>query len=91
MSWFLTAVKYFPFIMQAVIAVQSAMAGAPGAAKKSVVMAAVQSVASVGESIPDAHVAGISKMVDDVVGSLTATNFAGFGTSAVAPAASTAK
>ncbi len=87
MSWLLLVVKYFPLVIQSVVAIQSAMAGASGQSKKAVFMAAVQAGATVGETIPDAHIAGISKMVDTTVAALHATNFAGFGTSAVPVAA----
>ncbi len=86
MGWLTQVIKYLPFVIQGVMAVESALAGAPGATKKAVVLAAVQAGAAAGESIPEAHVAGISTMIDSIISAFNATNFAGFGAKPKAPA-----
>ncbi len=78
MNWLTLVIKYLPFVIQGVMAVEAALKGAPGATKKAVVMAAVQAGAAAGEAVPEAHVAGISKLVDSTVSALNATNFGGF-------------
>lgn len=88
MNWLSAVIKYLPFVIQGVMSVETALQGAPGATKKAVVLAAVQAGAAAGESVPESHVAGISKMIDSTVAALNATNFAGFGGKTAAASAS---
>ena len=75
MNVFLQILKYFPYVLQGIIAVESALKNATGATKKAVVMAAIQAGATIGETVIEQPVVqGISTMVDTTV---TALNNAG--------------
>ncbi len=85
MSWLTLVIQYLPFVIKAIIAIESAVKDASGQTKKAIVMAAITAGGSVGEAIPESHIAGISKMVDSTVSLFNATNYVGFGTSAPVP------
>ncbi len=91
MKAFLAILQYLPFILQGIVAVQAAIPTAPGATKKQVVLNAITAAASVGEQIPEAHIQGISKLIDLTVADLHTTNQAGFGTSSVTVPTTTVK
>lgn len=72
MSKFLSLfLKYFPSVLAGVVAVeQSVGSSAPGTAKKIIVLNAIAAGASVGTSVPNGDVAGISALIDTTVGAL---------------------
>lgn len=72
MSVLLTVLKYFPYVLQAVVAVEAAVA-APGATKKQVVLNSIQNVAKVGEEVSQATIATISALIDSTVSALNAS------------------
>lgn len=72
MKIFLFLLQNLPSILQAVLGIEAAV-NAPGATKKAMVMNSLAIAAKVGESIPEAHVAAVSALVDSVVGSLNAS------------------
>lgn len=76
--------KYFPFVLQGVVAVEQAIGNQPGKTKKQVFIGAITSAAQVAEAIP--HIQAISNLVDATVGALNAAGV--FGKSA-APGAPT--
>lgn len=80
-SAFSVFLKYLPFVIQGVAAVEQVVGPTPGqgATKKQLVLNAVTAAASVGESVPESHVAGISQLIDLTVATLNKTNLLGFG------------
>jgi hypothetical protein len=74
-NWLSIVWKYLPIVIQAVAAIEAALKGAPGATKKQVIMDAIIAGAKQGETVPEAHIAGISGLIDTVVGTLNATGF----------------
>lgn len=87
MKAFAALLSYLPYILAGVAAVQQALGPGNGAAKKQLVLNAVAAAGSVGEQVPEAHVAGISKLIDLTVATLNATNLLGFGTQPAPPPA----
>lgn len=85
MKAFLAILQYLPYILGGIVAVQQALPGAAGADKKAVILNAIAAAGSVGEIIPEAHVAVISKFIDLTVASLNTTNLLGFGSSKPVP------
>ena len=84
MKWLAVFKQYFPAVINGVVGVQKALKESPGATKKAVVLNAIMAGAKAGEQIPDAHVAGISALIDNVVTTLNATDTPGlFGTAVV--------
>lgn len=83
----LTALQYFPAVVQGVSAVESVMPTAPGADKKAVVLSAITAATKVGETVPEEHVQTISTLIDTVVAALNATGWFKKSTSTAAPAA----
>ena len=89
MGKLLIGLKFLPMILQAVVAVEQSIKGAPGSTKKEVVLGAIKAGAqAVGKSAPteDLQVAGA--LIDQVV---TTLNSGGVftGSTAVAAAVST--
>ena len=72
MSILVLVLQILPYILQAVQAVEAALPGQPGAAKKAVVMSALEAAGKSGQAVPESHVKAISAAVDAVVGSLNA-------------------
>lgn len=83
MNWLSILLKYFPVVLQGAIAVESAVGAAPGSSKKAIVLNAITAGAQVGEAVPESHVAGISRLIDIVVGDLNSNGMAGFGKKAL--------
>lgn len=77
--------QYFPYVLAAMIGVEQSLGAGNGATKKQLVLNAVTAVASVGEQVPESHVAGISNLIDSTAVTLKAANLFGFGSS-VTPA-----
>lgn len=77
MKWLSLAFSLLPGILQGVLAVETAMAGAKGADKKQVIMAAVGAAAAAGEKIPEQHVQVVSSLIDNVVGIFNASGVFG--------------
>jgi hypothetical protein len=88
MKWLTLVLTYLPTVLSCVQAVEAVFANSPGAAKKQLVMNAIQAGAASGEKIPEAHVQGISTLIDNVVGTLNASGI--FNKSAAAPVQKTA-
>lgn len=84
MKYVVAALQYLPYVLGAVQGVETALAGATGATKKQAVLTAITAAGSVGEQVPEPHVALISKMIDTVVGMLNASGL--FSHSTPAPA-----
>ena len=74
MNFLTLFLKYFPYVLQGVVAVEQAIGSQPGATKKQVVMSAVTAAASVGQTVDEQHVQVVSKLIDSTV---TALNQAG--------------
>jgi hypothetical protein len=78
MALFLQILKYFPYVLQGIMAVESALKGAPGATKKAVVMAAIEAGAHVGQTVVEQPVVqGISNLIDTTVTALNASGLLG--------------
>ena len=63
-----TGLQYAPFILQGAQQIEATNAGMPGATKKAVLLASVAAASKIGETVPEAHVALISMLVDLIVG-----------------------
>lgn len=72
MNW-LKLLQYLPFVIQAVVAVETVYRNAPGAAKRQVVVESVIAVTKIAEGAPDVSVAQIGALTDNVVSSLNAS------------------
>jgi hypothetical protein len=68
------ALQYVPFVSSAVQQIETSNSSLPGATKKQLVLASISAAVKVGESVPEAHVALISALIDAIV---TALNAAG--------------
>ena len=77
MKVFLQVLRFFPYILQGIMAVEAALKGQPGATKKAVVMAAITAGAQIGETVPQPVVDGVSKLVDGTVAALNASGLLG--------------
>lgn len=73
----LTGLQYLPYVTTAVQAVESTNGALPGATKKQLVLSAITVAAKVGESVPEAHVAVISALIDTIVSLLNAAGVFG--------------
>lgn len=60
--------QYAPYVLQAAQQLQVTNADMPGATKKAILLASVTAASKVGETVPEAHVALISMLVDLIVG-----------------------
>lgn len=70
----LLILRFFPVVLQAVVAVEGSVGSAlPGTTKKQLVLNSIQVAAQVGEKSDSQSVAVVSALVDNVVGSLNAT------------------
>lgn len=83
MKWLSIILIYFEPVLNAVIAVETALQSAPGASKKQLVLDAIASGAQAFEQIPEAHVQGIAALIDTIVGTLNKSGVFGH---AAAPA-----
>lgn len=77
MKWLTMFLQYFPVVLSGVVGAQVALQNQSGATKKAVVLNAILAGAHAGEQIPEAHVAGISQLIDNVVTTLKATDTTG--------------
>lgn len=69
----MSVLQFFPFVLQAVKAVEDNYKSEPGAAKKQLVLDSVLAAAKVGEQVPQATVALISTLIDATVSALNAS------------------
>jgi hypothetical protein len=74
-KWLSIVWQYLPTVIAAVAAIEKALQGAPGATKKQLILDAIQAGAKQGETVPESHIAGVSALIDQVVGTLNATGF----------------
>jgi len=79
MKLFASLMSYFPSILAGIQAVEGALGKGNGATKKQLVLNALSAAAGVGEAVPEAHVAGISALIDATVATLNSTHLLGFG------------
>lgn len=70
MSKFLLILKFLPYIVAAVKAVEDVVGAGNGKAKKEIIMDAITAVAVVGSSVDNTTVATISTLVDGTVKTL---------------------
>lgn len=84
---FAAFLKYLPSIITGVAAVEQAIGPGSGATKKQLVLNAITAAGTVGESVPETHVAAISKLIDLTVDTLNKTNLLGFGKPATSSSA----
>ncbi len=70
MNALLLALKYFPYVIQAVVAVEQSIGSQPGATKKQVILGAVQAAAKTAGTVDEQHVKAISGLIDATVGML---------------------
>jgi hypothetical protein len=70
---------YFAYVLAGISNVQQAIGPGNGATKKALVLAGITAAASVGEQVPETHVAAISALIDSTVAILNKTNLLGFG------------
>lgn len=73
MKAILIALRYLPYVLAGVQAVQSSLADHPGSTKKAAVLSAISAAAAVGDAVPEDHVNIISALIDSTVGTLNAT------------------
>ncbi len=73
MKWLTLVLTYLPVILTGVVNVESALQGQPGESKKKLVLDAILAGAKTGEQIPEAHIQGISMLIDSIVASLNAS------------------
>lgn len=69
----LLALKYFPYVLQGVVAVEQSIGSQPGATKKQVVLGAITAAAKVGGQVEESHIAVISSLIDATVAALNAS------------------
>jgi hypothetical protein len=72
MNMFQFLLSITPQLLGAIIAIEHEV-NAPGATKKQIVLDSVTIAAKAGEKIPDPHVAGISMLIDSLVGTLNSS------------------
>jgi len=70
MKTFALFMSYLPQILAGVKAIEDATHGASGTSKKQMILNVIQASAAAGETIPEAHVAGISSLIDSTVKTL---------------------
>lgn len=73
MNWLKAIVMYLPSVLHAVVAVEAAIGGGKGKAKKQLVLDVIKAGAEATAKIPEEHVAGVAKMVDVLVDSLNSS------------------
>lgn len=74
MKLFLAIFSYLPYVLAGVKAVQDVVGDSiPGTTKKELVLNSIKAAASVGEQIPEAHVQGISALIDSTVATFKAS------------------
>jgi hypothetical protein len=72
------SLKYFPYVLNGAIAIQSAMPNVPGTNKKQILLSGLAAGAAIGETIPEVHVQAVSAMIDAVVSALKSSSLFGF-------------
>lgn len=70
MNYLSLALSFFPYVLASVKAVEDVAGDSSGATKKSLVLNSIVAVAKVGEVVPEAHVAVISSLIDNIVSAL---------------------
>lgn len=70
MKYFLLALRYLPFVLAGVQAVETSLPLAKGSDKKAVVLAAITAANAVAEQVPEDHIKLVSSLIDSVVGTL---------------------
>lgn len=75
MGALLIALKYFPYVIQAVVAIEQAIGSQPGATKKQVMIGSV--TAAAGGPVDESHLAVIARLIDTVVSALNASGALG--------------
>lgn len=88
MKIFSTLLGLLPNILAAVVNVENTVQ-ASGSTKKAIVLSSIDAAAKVGEVVPNPMVAGISALVDQVVGVLNSSGiFTHSGSTSTSPATS---
>jgi len=70
MKLFAYLLGHLPQILSAIQGIEAAAHGTPGTTKKQIMLNVIKASAAAGEIVPEANVAGISKLIDLTVGSL---------------------
>lgn len=78
--------KYTPTVLAGVLAVENAAKSLAGQTKKAIVVSMVQTAAHAAEAVPNATVAAIAALVDQVVTILNASGLFGHAAQPVTPA-----
>ena len=91
MQTIVSLLEFFPFVLQAVKAVEDNYSAEPGATKKELVLSSVLAAAKVGESVPNATVTLISGLIDSTVTALNASGIFTHAAKTSTPAAPAAK
>lgn len=88
MKFLAAFMSVLPGILKAVVDIQSLVGNSmPGASKKQLIMDATSIAAKVGETVPEAHIAGWSAYIDQTVATFKASGiFAADGTVKTVPA-----
>lgn len=74
MQVFLNILKFFPYVLTGVVAVEQVVgATVPGQTKKDIILGSIVAAAKVGEQTPNVNVQQISGLIDAVVGTLNAS------------------
>ena len=71
MKYLLTVLKYLPYVLQAVVAIEASVT-APGKTKKQIILDAILAGAKVGETVDQATITIISSLIDTIVTTLNA-------------------
>ena len=77
MNFFLLAMQFLPYALQAVVAVEGVIGSQSGTTKKAVVMSAVLAANQVAGTVPESHVKVVSALIDTLVGGLNAAGVFG--------------
>ena len=73
MKTLFSVLGFFPYILQAVKAVEDNFASEPGASKKQLVLDSVLTAAKIGEQVPQPTVALVTALIDSTVSALNAS------------------
>lgn len=78
MQVFMNILKFFPYVLSGVVAVENVIgATASGADKKQVILDSILAAAKVGEKVPTEVVQQVSGLIDAVVGALNSSGIFG--------------
>jgi len=69
----LNILKFFPYVLGGVTAVEQVAGAVPGATKKQILLNSILTASKVGEQVPVPQVAAISTLIDSVVSELNAS------------------